>query len=385
MLYYFIGIKGSGMSSLAIMLKQRGNIVLGSDISDYVYTQDNLIDNNIRILKYDLDNLKDDYFYIIQGENNSIEANYVKKHYNWSFYTDFIANMDFFKVAVSGTHGKTTTTSLLAHIFRDDNYLIGNSLGHGNINSNMLIFEACEYKDHFLKYKPDISIVLNVEMDHVDYFKSYDMLKESFLKFSNNSKICIYNGDSIKLNGISFGYNKDNDYVICDNYIIHNDLKYEINYKPLSKGLMYDICSAFIVSKLLNKDFDIIDFKMPKKRFNEYILDSNIIIDDFAHHPSELNNVLELIENKYNKKPIIIFEPHQYERLLYFKDDFYNILKEYEAYIMPLYNARSKEYHDELFFIKEPLKKYEEFNISKYKNEIILFASASKEFKQIIK
>ena len=383
MKYYLVGIKGTGMSSLAIMLKQRGHEVLGSDIDKYIYTQDNLLNNHIRVLTYNINNLKEDYFYIIQGENNSLEAEYIKKHYAWLYYTDFIARLSFYKIAVSGTHGKTTVTSILSHIFKEANYIIGNSCGHGNSNSNLLIFESCEYKDHFLKYSPDIGIILNVEMDHVDYFKDYKSLKESFIKFSNNSKLCIYNGDNIKTNGISFGYNKDNDYIIKDNLIIHNNKIHEINYTPLSKGMMYDFCAAYIVCDILKKPFDISNFKMPKKRFNEFIYKNNYIIDDYAHHPSELKNVIELINNKYKQDPIIIFEPHQFERLKYFKNDFYNILSHYESYIMPLYNARSKVAHDAEFFIKEPLKKIEYFNINNYKNQVILFASASKTFKDV--
>lgn len=380
-----IGIKGTGMSALAVMLKQRGNIVLGSDISTYIYTEENLHLNNIPILTYSLDNLKEEYFYIIQGENNSIEALYVKKHYTYKYYVDFIASLDLNTICISGTHGKTTTTSILKHIFKNDNFIIGNSFGEGNINSSRLFLEACEYKDHFLKYKPEIGIILNVEMDHVDYFKSKEQLFNSFYKFAENCKKCIYNGDILKLDGISFGYNNDNDYVIKDNYILHNFKKTIIDYSPLSKGLMYDFTCAFIICELLNQEFDITNFKMPKKRFNEFFYHGNYIVDDYAHHPSELKNVLELINNKYKTKPVIIFEPHQYVRLKYFQKEFYDILKNYESYIMPLYNARSNKKHDISFFIKPPLKDYASFNMSNYNNKVILFASASKDFKTIFK
>lgn len=374
------------MSSLAIMLKNLGYKVMGSDIDLYTFTMDNLIKNNITILNYDLNNLKDDYIYIVQSENNSIEAKYVKENYKYLYYYEFIAKFKKdINIAVSGTHGKTTTTSILAHIFKDCNYIIGNSYGHGNIKSNMFIYEACEYKDHFLNYYPDISIILNVEMDHVDYFKSYKDLYNSFVKFSKNSKVVIYNGDSLKLDGISFGYNKNNDYIIKDDTIIHNDKIYKINYKAYSKNMMYDICACYVLCDILKTyDFNelIKGFNMPKRRFNEIIYKNHIFIDDYAHHPSEIKNVIEMTKNKYKKDIIILFQPHQYERLVYFKDEFYDILKEYETYIIDLFNARSDDEHNIDFFIKEPLKRFDEFKL-KSDDKVIIYASAGYDIKKI--
>lgn len=388
-MFYFVGIKGSGMSAMAVLLKELGYEVKGSDIEDYVFTQDNLKEKCIDVLSYCIDNLKEEYVYILQCENDSIEAEYVKNNFKYYYYHEYLSTLcsSFNSIAISGTHGKTTTTSMISYLFPNANSLIGNSYAHGNPKSSLFIFEACEYKDHFLNYFPSINIILNVDEDHIDYFKSKDRIVESFYQFSKQSNLCIFNGDDIALEGISFGYDEDNDYVIKDNKIIHNNLEYEINIPFLSKGMAYDICAAFIVSEIYGIDFNkrIEGFKMPKRRFNEFMAYDNIFIDDYAHHPREIENVIEMCKSKYKKKPIIIFEPHQYSRLYHFRREFFNILKNYDTYVMRLYNARSNQTHNEDFFIKSPLKSIEDFDVRKYKNEIIIFVSAKTSLEEFLK
>ena len=221
MTYYIIGIKGNGCSSLACFLKDLGYIVHGSDVKDYFITEEALRDKEIPIYEYKEDNIDGKDIYIIGHSTvNNIETKKVLKNdYVHYCYNEFINNIKYKKkIAVSGTHGKTTTTKLLVHMLSNikPSYIIGDGEGYGNIHSKELVFEACEYKNHFHAYYPEILIINNIELDHPDFFKSTKQLIKSFQQAASQSTYLIINGDDKNCkkikhkNKITFGFNNDN-------------------------------------------------------------------------------------------------------------------------------------------------------------------------------
>lgn len=200
---FFIGIKGSGMSALATILKDRGHQVAGSDVEKVFFTDEKLQQVGIEVTTFEapipnqtdiviLGNaFADDHPQVQLATAQGIE---VIRYFR--FLNQF-ANEHAHAVAVAGTNGKTTTTSMLVSMLRSQvpNYLIGDGNGFGNVDSNTFIFEACEYKNTFHNYHPEYAIINNVEMDHPDFFKDLDDVINTFQLFADNANKVIINMD----------------------------------------------------------------------------------------------------------------------------------------------------------------------------------------------
>ena len=190
MKYYFIGIKGSGMSSLAMLVKDKGNDVRGSDVEEYIFTEEELKRRGIPILNFNKDNINKEDIVIIGHkfiESDNEEVIKAKEENKWYEYNDFISEFikEYYSIAISGSHGKTTTTSLIMNVLNevdDCGCLIGDGSAHIGDNSNYFVFEACEQKEHFMKYSSDIIVINNIDYDHVDYFKTEDDYINAFYK-----------------------------------------------------------------------------------------------------------------------------------------------------------------------------------------------------------
>ena len=152
--YYLVGIKGTGMSSLAKLLKEEGNEVVGSDVDEYYFTEDALKEQKIEIKSFNRVNITKDYFYIIGNafDKNNVEVDEIINQKNdYLYYHEFIGQKLNKKIiACSGTHGKTTTSFLLVDFLKKEcNYIIGDGEG-GSFDTDLLVLEACEYKEHCL-------------------------------------------------------------------------------------------------------------------------------------------------------------------------------------------------------------------------------------------
>ncbi|MGM5485747.1 MAG: Mur ligase domain-containing protein, partial [Pseudolactococcus raffinolactis] len=192
--YHFIGIKGSGMSALALMLHQMGHKVQGSDSTDYYFTQRGLELAGIPLLPFDTKNITPDVEIIVGNafrDDNNVEVAYANKNgYNYVRYHEFLGQFmtNFTSIGVAGAHGKTSTTGLLAHVMRhvtDTSYLIGDGTGRGSADSKFFVFESDEYERHFLPYHPEYSIITNVDFDHPDYFTGIDDVFDAFQTYAN--------------------------------------------------------------------------------------------------------------------------------------------------------------------------------------------------------
>ncbi len=375
-MYHFIGIKGAGMSSLAVIMKQLGYDVQGSDIAKHFFTEEELIKNNIKITNYNENNIKDELI-IIKGlsitEDNIELIESKKRNLQIIDYNEMVGLLTkkFKTICIAGCHGKTTTTSMISHVLDQIigiNYLIGDGTGHAKKDNNYFALESCEYKRHFLKYTPYYAVILNIDLDHVDYFKNIEDIISAYEEFANSStKMVIACGDDEnvkKMNLVKkvvyFGLHEDNDIkatnisynqdgTVFDVYINnilygHFDLPIFGKHQLLDALATISVCYyESISSKEVNNNLST--FTGAKRRFAETKVGDCIIIDDYAHHPNEISSTINAIKQKYPDKLIIsIFQPHTFSRTEEFANDIANALSKTDfAYILDIHPAREKQ------------------------------------------
>lgn len=380
-MYHFIGIKGTGMSSLAVMMKQLGYSVKGSDIAKHFFTEEELIKNDIPITIYDKKNITKG-LKIIKGlsiTDDNVELIAAKK-LNLEII-DYNEMVGYFTrkmktICISGCHGKTTTTKMISHVLgniRGINYLIGDGTGYASPENEYFALESCEYKRHFLSYQPYYAIILNIDLDHVDYFKDINDVVSAYEEFaSSTTNMVIANGDDplIKkmhltkkvsyfgledtndIKAININYKKDGtsfDVVVSNKIYGHFDAPLYGKHQVIDALALISICYyENIDSSLVNKYLQT--FTGAKRRFTETIAGDSIIIDDYAHHPEEVKSTINAIKQKYPDKQIIsIFQPHTFSRTKEFASDLANVLSTTDhAYIMDIHPAREyqKDYPD---------------------------------------
>ena len=373
-MYYFIGIKGAGMSALAVILKQLGNDVCGSDLDKHFFTEEELIKNNIPMYVYNKDNITnlDKNYTIIRGASIKDNHEELVEARNLGFkileYNEMLGIMteDFKTICVAGCHGKTTTTNMVALAFKNQgiNYLIGDGTGSALVDNRYFALEACEYQRHFLAYHPYYAIITNIDLDHVDYYKNIDDIIDAFTEYSNNaSYMVIANGDDENVRKIKFkkdvvyyGLNDNND-VRATNIVYNSDgISFDINcyghfdLPIFGEGQLMDAIAVITLCYLEKLDYkevhnNLKEFVGAKRRFTEKVVGNNIIIDDYAHHPKEVDTTISAIKQKYpDKKIVIIFQPHTYSRTKEFASELVNVFNKVDAtYLLDIHPAREKQ------------------------------------------
>lgn len=353
-LYHFVGIKGSGMSSLALVLHEKGYKVQGSDVEQYFFTQRDLEKAGIKLLPFSADNIQPDMVVIAGNAFPDSHPEIVRaKELGAEVirYHDFIGKFiqDYTSIAVTGSHGKTSTTGLLAHVFSGvspTSYLIGDGTGHGVPDADFFAFEACEYRRHFLAYAPDYVIMTNIDFDHPDYYHSIDDVFDAFQSMADQVKKGIFAyGDDPYLRKIKA------DVPIYYYGISENDDIRAYNIKRTTKGSEFDVAikgefvshfelPAFGKHNILNAlgiigaahlegipmeevGEEMKSFGGVKRRFTEKTVADMTIVDDYAHHPAEIKATIDAARQKYPKKEIIaVFQPHTFTRTIALMDDF---------------------------------------------------------------
>ncbi len=416
-MYYFIGIKGSGMASLATILSDLGYQVQGSDIEKHFFTEEGLLQRNIKINKYDESNIKEGLT-IVKGasiKEDNIELIKARKlNLEILEYNEMVGKLtDMFKtICICGCHGKTTTTTMLEQGLGSSlkmNYLIGDGTGYANKENKFFALESCEYQRHFLKYNPYYTIITNVDLDHVDYYKDLEDIKDAYSEFANKTKrMVIACGDDqntrdLKINKdiIYYGINDNND-VIAKNIlykdngtsfdvVINNKLYYHYDLPIYGLHQVLDFLSVVTVSYLENIKGNVLqenlaNFIGAKRRFHITKINNNIIIDDYAHHPNEVKATINSVKQKYpDKKIVVIFQPHTFSRTKAFYKDFIEIFKKADyTYLLDIFPARERQedYPDITSkIICEKLENSDIINIrdakilSKYDNTCFVFMS----------
>ncbi|MBR3524163.1 MAG: UDP-N-acetylmuramate--L-alanine ligase [Bacilli bacterium] len=378
MKYYLIGIKGAGMSALAMLLYDLGYEVAGyDDAKEHRFTEDKLIEKGIKIYTDPNDYMDKDTIVV---KSTAIFADHAELAKAASLGVDVYEYHEMLgkltqkldTVCISGCHGKTTTTAMLTHILLDEgdcNYIIGDGRGHGTKESKRFVLESCEYKRHFLAYTPEYVIITNIDLDHTDYYKSIDDMILAYQEFANKAtKMAIVCGDdpythTLELNRpiYYYGIEDDNDIqarnidyrndgtsfdvFIEDEYYGHFDLPLFGKHMLLNALAVIGVCfyerkDAKEVAKSLKT------FKGAERRFKETFIGNNVIIDDYAHHPAEVRVTIKAARQKYpDKKIIAIFKAHTFSRVVEFADDFAKALNLADkAYVMDInYDREHKE------------------------------------------
>ncbi|AVQ99668.1 UDP-N-acetylmuramate--L-alanine ligase [Oceanobacillus iheyensis] len=351
--YHFIGIKGTGMSALAQILHDSGERVQGSDVEKHFFTQEALEEKNIPILPFSETNIKEN-FTIIAGNAFSDDHSEIKeaKRQGLTFYRyhEFLGEWlkQYTSIAVTGAHGKTSTTGLLAHVLNETypiSYLIGDGTGKGHVDSRYFVFEACEYRRHFLSYEPDYAIMTNIDFDHPDYFTSIDDVFEAFQSMADQvKKGIIACGDDEELQKIQakvpvvyYGFAATNDFQAQN--VVENEAG--TTFDVFVRNTYYDtftipmygnhnVLNALSVIAICHyeevKAQDIkkmVTFEGVKRRFTEKTVANQVLIDDYAHHPKEITATIDSARKKYPSKEVVaIFQPHTFTRTKTFLDEF---------------------------------------------------------------
>ncbi len=375
-MYHFIGIKGSGMSALAQMMKELGYEVQGSDVTTHFFTEEGLIEKQIPFFPYAEKNIQEG-MKIIRGE--SIKDDHMeveaaeKRNVKMYSYHEMVGKLTekFKTICVAGCHGKTTTTSMLAHILKNTvgaNYLIGDGTGYASIENQYFVLESCEYKRHFLSYNPYYAIITNIDLDHVDYFKNMDDVLAAYQEYANKAeKLILACGDDPYTHSLDvikpiffYGLASDNDIQAVNveykktgtsfevevegNYYGYFDLPIYGKHQLLDALATIAVCYyERLEAREVQKIFKT--FKGAKRRFTETVVGDSILIDDYAHHPNEVSATIHAIKQKYaGKKIVSIFQPHTFSRTQEFMDDFVRVFgKVDKAYFLEIHPARENQ------------------------------------------
>ncbi|WP_117170627.1 UDP-N-acetylmuramate--L-alanine ligase [Paraliobacillus sediminis] len=357
-IYHFIGIKGTGMSALAQILHDSGETVQGSDVDSVFFTQTALENKNIPIYSFSKDNIKEGLT-IIAGNAFSDDHEEVKTAHEMGLtfyrYHEFLSEWlkQYTSIAVTGAHGKTSTTGLLAHVLKQTypiSYLIGDGTGLGHVDSSYFVFEACEYRRHFLAYEPDYAIMTNIDFDHPDYFSDVNDVVNAFEEMAKNvKKGIIACGDDEYLQAIHakvpilyYGFSENNDFQAKNVTDTSDGTRFDVfvrnNYYDTFSIPMYgdhNILNALAVITICHyegmqaEDIKKMNtFSGVKRRFTEKKVGNQILIDDYAHHPKEVEATLNSVRKKYpNKTVTAIFQPHTFTRTKMFLHEFAETLQ----------------------------------------------------------
>ena len=390
---HLTGIGGIGMSGIAEVLFSQGYKIQGSDLLNNNNTK-RLKKMGIKVfLGHSQKNLKNVNILVVSSaiKKNNTELKFAKKNkipvYKRS---DMLAALMKYNesIAVSGSHGKTTTTSLISSVLENANFDPTTIIG-GIVNqyksttrigkSNWMVVEADESDGSLIDLFPKIAVLTNINKEHMDFYKNYSNLKKYFLNFTNNipfDGVAIYCNDntdlkkllleSKKRNKISYGLNKDSDVRATNILINEKGSFFDINIKKtnllkketinkirlnvLGRHNIQNSLAAVTVAKILNINTNKIKkafqkFKGVKRRFTLVCNFKGIkIIDDYAHHPEEIKATLELARNLKPKKIIVIFQPHRYSRFKNLYYDFKKVLKNCDRlYVANVYSAGEKK------------------------------------------
>lgn len=377
---YFIGIGGIGMSALARYFYANKKHVAGYDKAKTDIT-DSLIDLGIQVHFDDaIDNIDSRFLnsantlvvYTPAVPGNHSELTFFKHNgFNVLKRSQVLGLIteNTFCLAVSGTHGKTTTTSILGHLMYECDVPLTAFLGgiSENYNSNLIlkgtdvsVVEADEFDRSFLTLAPNIACITSMDADHLDIYGDASELIKSFEDFSkrvkSNGKLFVKNGLPIK--GITYGIEDNSDYAIQNIKIENGTYVFDVKTpKTVLENLHFNLPGRHNLSNALIALAMAVEYGCPhqqlakalasykgvKRRFTYHIKTENLVfIDDYAHHPEEINAVHQAIREMYPRKKVLaIFQPHLYSRTRDFVDDFAKSLSQFdEVLLLDIYPAR---------------------------------------------
>ena len=379
--YFFIGVGGIGMSSIANYLIDTKNIVFGYDRSSNKLV-DKLIDNGLKFTdKLDIGLVPQEFL------DDNVIVVYTPAIKNDNVFLDFFSNKKrnkIFKrseilgqisanskcIAVAGTHGKTSTTAILSHLLYSNQVKFRSFVGgimkgfdsnYISTGDEYVIIEADEYDRSFLALDPDYSLITSIEKDHLDVYDDLESILTSFGIFCDKTKKSVIAEKDISIKkDFSFSIDEDADYSadIIKNDLngIHFDFKTpnslipNIHARVIGKHNLKNVVSALSLIDQI-EDFNLEEFipylskfKGIERRMDIYKYEDKVIVDDYAHHPTEIKSIFDTIDSNYQDKPkAVIFQPHLYTRTRDLMDDFAKVLSYFhEVYLLDIYPAREK-------------------------------------------
>ncbi len=375
---YFIGIGGIGMSALARYFKFLGKNVAGYDKTPSPITADlseigisiHFDDDVHRIPKAFLNidetliiytpAIPKDHKELVYVQNNGFS---IKKRAE----VLGIITKDVYTLAVAGTHGKTTTTAILAYLLKESGAKVTAFLGgiSENYNSNLIlegnevvVVEADEFDRSFLQLYPNIIAITSMDADHLDIYEKANALEASFIEFSSRAKDHLLVCNGLPLSGITYGIEDDSDYcaqnIKIDNGTYVFDLKTphklirDLHLNLPGRHNLLNAITAFAIAMLYGSPTDslakaLFSFKGVKRRFSYQIKTNEMVyVDDYAHHPTEINALHQAVREMHpGKKVLAIFQPHLYSRTRDFASDFAESLSQFDQLLLlEIYPAR---------------------------------------------
>lgn len=385
---HMLGIGGTSMSGIATILKKWGFYVTGSDANESELV-DKLKNNGISVvIGHDLDNLRkaDLVIYSAAISHDDIEMQEAERlnieTMERSTFLGIITKGYRDTISISGTHGKTTTTSMISVCFmeahKDPTVQVGAILKQidGNYrvgNSEYFILESCEYVESFLKFHPRTEVILNIDNDHLDYFKDLDHIKNAFVKFvellpkdgllvlnaDDPNCVDLYKNTNAKI--VTFGIKNEKSNFIARNITFDNNgfplfdvYRNNSFYKSIKLSVpgmhnVYDAlaciatCYEYGIDKEDIKE-GLLKYTGAHRRF-EFVGSTNgaNVFDDYGHHPTEIKATANSLKNKKYHESWVIFQPHTYSRTKNLLDDFANALISFDHIIvLDIYAAREK-------------------------------------------
>lgn len=376
MKYYCIGIKGSGMATLAEILFDLGHEVSGyDDYKEHKFTQEGLDKRGIKIYYDSAHDIPKDTI-VTYSKAFSADHPEIKRVKSLGLkiiaYNELLGKLssEFKTIGVSGTHGKTTTSTMISHVLGETkgcNYFIGDGSGFADRKNELFTLESCEFNRHFLAYHPYYAIVTNIELEHTECYKDIDEIIKTFEEFANKAHYVIACGDdknvrkmNLKNDVTYYGFDDYND-VVCKNVILdENGSKFDVYIKgelyghfdiPLfGNHMILNALACITVCNMEGVGAEKIHtllhtFKNAKRRFKEKTFGSVVTIDDYAHHPTEIKVTIESARQKYpNKEIVAVFLPNTYSRTKALMSDFISALKTADkAYVMDIHSDRERK------------------------------------------
>ena len=384
---HLVGIGGVSMSSLAEVLKGMGLAISGSDMSESKNVQ-SLRALGIPVsIGHAAENITEDVEFVVRtaavhDENPEIaEARrrgipVFERTQAWGAISKDYKNA----LCISGTHGKTTTTSMCTHILmaadRDPTVMIGGTLpllnaGHRVGHGSTIIMEACEYYNSFLSFYPTVAVILNIEADHLDFFKDLEDVKRSFRAFAKRTPIngaVIANADDkntmdalrdIRREMITFGLGEGADVTAKNIEFRGANSHFEVWYRGelftdvtlhvpglhnVKNALAATAAAIFLGISPTAVKYGLAGFNGAGRRFEfKGKYNGADVYDDYAHHPGELKVLLDTVEQLGYKRTILVFQPHTYSRTAALFDDFVaQLQRPTVAVLAEIYAAREK-------------------------------------------
>ena len=376
---FFIGIGGIGMSALARYFKTIGKNVSGYDKTPSMLT-DELIASGIDIHFEDrIDLIPKDYY--VENTLVIITPAVPVTHSQWNYFLEReyevkkraevlgIITKDTFCFAVAGTHGKTTTSSILGHILFESGADVTAFVGGivENYNSNLIgtgktvtVVEADEFDRSFLHLHPNIACVTSMDADHLDIYGTSEEIEASFVEFANKveDKSQLFITNELPIEGVTCAVNEEAVYRAFNVRVGNGSYVFDVQtptetIRDIAFGLpgrhnLMNALMALAMAKTFGTSSEAIakalaSFQGIRRRFSYQIKTSNLVyIDDYAHHPTEINAVHQAVRELYpNQKVLAIFQPHLFSRTKDFADDFAKSLSQFdEVLLLDIYPAR---------------------------------------------